>query len=174
MSFKSFKLEESESDSEYVYWTSWWHIEQRSLGPGNAWETIALLDRSHVRVISSRRYPGHWCKFRLKLSSFGDLTWRSRELHDDNRNEFRRSSKRRPIDFKLWSVAPRSSHHTSRRGFWLSVFSIGYGIASLSGRFDVLSSGCSRVAAGRPSLSYPSKSRSGESSVDIQNLYKTR
>ena len=105
-------------DSEYVYWTSWWHSKQRSLRPGNAWETIALFDRSHVRVISSRRYPGHWCKFRMRLSTFGDLMWRSREL-DDDRDLCRRLSKHRPIDFKLWFVAPRSSHHTSRRGFRL-------------------------------------------------------
>ena len=104
-----------------VYWTSWWHIEQRSLRPGNAWETITLFERSHVRVISSRRYPGHWWKLCRRLSSFGDLMWRSRELDDDNRDRFRRSSKHRPIDFKLWFVAPRSSHHTSRRGFRLGL-----------------------------------------------------
>ena len=144
-----------------VYRTSWWHIEQRSLRPGNAWETITLFERSHVRVISSRRYPGHWWKIRLRLSSFGDdLMWRSRELVDDDniRDRFRRSSKHRPIDFKLWFVAPRSSsHHTSRRGFRLgSGFSFEFErfyVASLSERFKELTS-FSRVAAGNPSLSY--------------------
>ena len=149
----------SSKDSEYVYWTTWWHIEQRSLRPGKAWETMTLFDKSHVRVISSRRYPGHWCKFRLRSSSFGDLMRRSRELDDDNIDEFRRSSKHRPIDCKLWFVAPESRHHTSRRGFWLGFgLSIGFeqlGIASLSERFELLSS-------------YTSNSRSGESSVDVQ------
>ena len=166
-----------ESESEYVYWTSWWHIKHRSLGPGNAWKTMALLDRSHVRVISSRRYPGHWCKLHLRwLMSFGDLTrtWCRRELDEDIRDQFRRSSKHRPIDFKLWFVVPISSHHTSRRGFRLGfIFFIGserFNMVSFSERLKVLSS-CSKVTAGRPSLSYTSNSRSGESSGRHSNIF---
>ena len=61
-------------------------------------------------------------KIRLRLSSFGDLMRHNRELDDDNRDRFRRSSKHRPIDFKLWFVAPRSRHHTSRQGDSVSDF----------------------------------------------------
>ena len=156
------------------YWTIWWHIEQRSLGPGNVWETITLFEISHVRAISSRRYPGHWCKLRLKLSSFGDLIWRSRGLDGDNRDQFRRSSKHCPTVVRLWFFVPRSSHHTSRRGFWLGLkFFLLFDTASFAETYDVFSS-CSTVPTGRPSLSYKSNSRSGESSVDIQYLHKLR
>ena len=119
---------------------------------------------SHMRVISSRRYPGHRCKSRL--SSFGDLTWRSRELDDNIRDQFKRSLKHRPINFKLCFVAPWSSlsHCTSRRGFRLDIKFERFVVALLSERFKVFSS-CSRAAVGRPSPSYMSISRSGESSV---------
>ena len=50
------------------------------------------------------------------LLSIGDVMWRSRELDEDDRKRSRQSSKRSLIDSKLWFFAPRSSHHTSRRG----------------------------------------------------------
>ena len=50
-----------------LYWTSWPHIEQTSLWLGKAWEMITLFDASDASIISSRRYPGHWCRLYLSF-----------------------------------------------------------------------------------------------------------
>ena len=155
------------------YWTSWPHIEQISLWLGNAWEMIALFDTSDASVISSRRYPGYWCRLCISLPSIGDVMWRSRGLDEDSRKWSRQISKRRLIDSRLWIFAPRSSYHTSRRGgrhdFDFSVEFEGFDISSLSETFEVPSA-YSKGALGKPSLSYTSKFRSRESSVEF-NIY---
>ena len=166
----SFSLSRIEG-SEPLYLTSWPHIEQTSLWLGNAWETITLFDTSDASVISSRRYPGHWCKLCLCLLSIGDVMRRSRDLDEDDRKRSRRSSKRCLSDARLRFSAPRSSHLTSRRGvrrdFAFSVEFEGFDTSSFS---LAETFGPSSSSLGKPSLSYTTNSRSGESSVEIQYL----
>ena len=141
---------------------------------------IALFDTSDASVISSRRYPGHWCRLFLSLLSIGDAMWRSRKLDEDKEKRSRQSSKCRLTDSKLWFFEPRSSHHTSRRGV-----RCGFGFSDELKNFFFLSwisetfevpSASYKGALGKPSsfLSYASNSRSGESPVDIQCLDKLR